>query len=242
MGIFNLFGTKEDDGHYRPVHGRELAYFREILSTLVLKGLTEKDGRIRAEDAITLMAVIAAERCIDAAGDIPLRDHDLVPGSRVFSDKINSLLFGVSRGGTWESLPAFSSFGCLRDQLLAQGFQKTDFPDLKEILEHFAANIGKEEAWGTVPLSVPKENFPRMSPLKIGFESRQSVDTLLRQLPDKFSKLTASLWALAEILSQTKQSLAPPTALRLAAEILNGMAKTAPMVKKAMDNSKSIDN
>ncbi len=235
MALFGLFGKKEEDGRPKPVPIRELGYFRQILTTMVVKGLTEKDGRIRAEDAVTLMATIAAERCIDAAGDIPLRDHELVPGSRVFSDKINTLLFGASGGGSWEELPPFSCFGCLRDQWLAQGFQKVDFPDLKQVLEHFAANTGKPEDGGSVPLTVPKENLPRLSPLKIGFESRANVDKVLRQLPDKFSRLTASLWALAEIVNQTRASLSPPVGIRLAVEILHGMAKTAPMTKRQLE-------
>jgi hypothetical protein len=187
------------------------------------------------EDAITLIATIAAERCIDAAGDVPLRDHELIPGSRVFSDKMNRFLFGGSGDGTWDSLPPGSAFGFLYRQLLTQRFQKPDFPDLREKLKHFAETAEDPQYRGTVPLTIPKEWFPHLSPLKAGFESRRDVDERLRLLPSREDKVTASLWALMEVLIFARQGMAPPVALRLAAEVLHGMAKTASMTQRRMD-------
>ena len=239
MGLLDIFGKGGEKEHppagKKPTDLREIAHYGGFLSQMVVEGLTQPNGKVIPQDAIALMAAIAAERVIDASGEIPLRDHELVPGSRFSSDKVNSLLFGDSGDGSWEALPKASVFGFLRAQLLTQKFQPADFPDLRGILKDFAARGENPSFAGTVPLTIPTEKFPNLSPLKIGFESRRDVDERLRPLPDRLEKLTASLWALMEILVFARQGMDPPTALRLAVEILHGMAKTAPMTQRRMD-------
>ncbi len=232
-----FFGSQEkpSGGEKKPADLREIARFGGFLSDMVITGLTNDKGKVIPEDAVTLMATIAAERCIDALGEVPLRDHELIPGSRVFSDKMNSFLFGGSGDGTWDSLPPGSAFGFLFRQLLTQKFKKVDFPDLREVLKHFAETAEDPQSRGTVPLTIPQEFFPHLSPLKIGFESRRDVDDRLRPLPSREDKVTAALWALMEVLIFARQGMAPPVCLKLAVEVLHGMAKTASMTQRRMD-------
>jgi hypothetical protein len=199
----------------------------------LLNFLTEKSNRIHAEDAISLAATVVAERCIDLDGKFPLRDHDLIPGSRVFSTDMNVILFSDKAVEDLAEYAADSVLGILRDSLIPP-YQKADFPPVKGVLEYYAANIGKPEDWGKVPLSIPKENFPFIPPLQMGYAIRTKVDSLLISIEDKKEKVKIATLALADILKKIHGVLKPSIALSLALETINGMSKTAPMTKKTM--------
>ncbi len=199
----------------------------------LVEGLKVQGG-VRAEDLITAAASITAECCIAAAGDFNPRKHDFAPGSRVFSDKVNELFSGDKPEATFEAVPRASIVGILRDRLIAGGYDKEDFPSLKMIFEHFAANIGKESDWGKVPLAVPDDNLPGILPLRVAYDTRSLVDAIFKRLASVQDRLTASVIALAESLVAVKQVIDRKTALLLALQIVNGMAKTAPMTDAAM--------
>jgi hypothetical protein len=105
---------------------------RQRLVELVL-GILREQGRIRVEDAISAAATIVAERCIDAAGDFALRDHELVPGSRVFSTKVNELICGDISDGVVGQVPKDSIVGVLRRRLDARVCADADFPALASL-------------------------------------------------------------------------------------------------------------
>ena len=203
------------------------------LFRILAEGL-KKDGRIRAEDLITAAASITAELCIGAAGDFNPRKHQLVPGSRVFSEKVNELFCGNSADPIIAAIPAESIVGTLRDQVLPSGFSESDFPSLKAIFEHFAANIGKPSDWGKVPLSVPEGNRPFVLPLRVAYETRSAVDQTFQALNSPEQKLRAAVLTLAKVLIAVQQAIDRKVALLLAFEVVNGMAKTAPMTDEAM--------
>lgn len=192
------------------------------------------DGRVRAEDLITTAASIAGESCIAVAGNFNPRKHEFVPGSRVFSDKVNELFSGDMPDATINALPANSVVGILRDKLTAAGYDKSDFPSLKMIFEHFAANIGQQSDWGKVPLSVPEQNHPFVLPLRVAYETRPLVDQILAPLSSSEERLRASVVALAESLVAVRQVLDNKVAILLALQTVNGMAKTAPMTDDAI--------
>ena len=232
MRLFNLFkknekisGTKKP----QPAHAGELGYYREVLSTMVTRALTGPGGKIRQEDAITLMAVIAAERCFDVAEDIPLRTHKLPPGSRISSEKINSLLFG-GPAGPWENIPPSSPLGFFRDALLTEGFQRSDFPDLSEVISRF--NDQAKKGQEGLLLTVPKNHLPRLIPLQIGFETRKSVDKLLKHTKRLEARMMAAVWALAERVALARESMPSPVAARLAVEVFYGTTQTAPITQR----------
>lgn len=225
MGLLNLFSKKAPTDFEMRTH----------LVELVMKRLTERGNRIRAENAICASAAIVGERCIDAAGDFRLRDHDLPPGQRVFSDRVNELLCGDKADAENGEFPPQSVYGILKDGLDSDVYIPAKFPTLVSIFSGYAAGIGNVEEWGKVPVTVLRHNHPTIIPLQFAFETRDKVDRILRSVAaDKQRCLTISIKALAALLNQMKKAIEPDVALRLAFEIINGMAKTAPMTAKAM--------
>jgi hypothetical protein len=213
----------------------------ESCAQALFKTLAEsltKNGRTRAEDLITASASIAAELCIEVAGNFNPRNHKFVPGSRVFSDKVNELLAGNS--DDIETAPAESIVGTLRDKLLVAGYTSADFPSLKTVFEHFAANVGKPSDWGKVPLSVSEENKPSVLPLRVAYETRATVDRVFHSLVSPPLKLRAATLTLAEVLIAVQHVIKKNTALLLALETVNGMAKTAPMTDDAIASANKL--
>lgn len=227
MGTFDFLS----DWRARSVDER----LRKRLVQYVIKSLTDKNGRVRAEDSICLAATIVGERCIDAAGDFQLRSHNMVPGSRVFSNKANTWINGDLPSTEWNKFPRESILGCLRSKLDPKMYGADNLPDVVEVFKGFAAGIGKKTDWGKVPLSVPKDNQPFVMPLQVGYESRAFVDGLFAPISgDKPRCLRIATEALGELLNLTSKAFSPKTALLLAIEMINGMAKTAPMTKEAL--------
>ena len=228
MGLFDRFGKPTDVD--QPI--------RRKLVDLVLYVLRDQNGRIHAEDVISAAATIVGERCVDTAGDFPLRDHDLAPGSRAFSTRANELICGdVSEGGV-NQIPADSIVGVLRARLDPRVYLDTEFPDLSEIFRQFAARIGDPADWGKVPLSVHPDHLPFIPPLQIGYQTRARVDDILAPAQnDKARCLRISTEALAEILAMVASAIDHKLALTLAIETINGMAKTAPMTERAMQQA-----
>jgi hypothetical protein len=150
----------------------------------------------------------------------------------VFSTKANDLISGDT---DFDEAPADSIIGILKEKLTSCGFNKADFPVLKDVFTYFAANVGKVEDWGKVPLSVPKDNHPLIKPLRAAYELRPTVDKIFAPLGDnRQQKLHAVTLMLAETLCKTRDMLGRRIATTLAIETVNGMAKTAPMTDAAM--------
>jgi hypothetical protein len=197
-----------------------------------LKGAVTQGGRIRVEELISAAAAIVGEAAITKAGEFNPRQHDFPPGGRVFSPRINAL---ICDDKTLQEAPADTIVGDLRDRLTSCGFTQTDFPKLEDVFKHFAANIGKKEDWGRVPLSVAQEHHPFAQPLRVAYESRAIVDNSLKPLGDDAAiRLRAATAGLARALCETRDVLARSVATTLAIETINGMAKTAPMTDAAM--------
>lgn len=196
-----------------------------------------KDPRrlVNAKEAIAAMAAVVGERCLDAAGEIPVRTHDLIPGQRAFSDHVNVLLAG-DESTELAAIPADSIFGTIRDRLAGSRFQN-HFPDLGGVFRNFAGGIGKPEDWGKVPLSLPQEYWPEKLPLRVAFDTRQNVDAVVQSV-DKKRRLHVCTLAMIMMLKDESlaNQLGPADALTLTFETINGMAKTVPMKDKAIDN------
>lgn len=229
MGLFDRFRKPAD------VDQR----IRKTLVELIYSAVRDPDGRIHVEDAISAAATIVAERCIDAAGDFPLRDHELTPGSRAFSTRANELISGdVSAGGV-SQIPADSIVGVLRARLDRRVYSDAEFPHLPEVFSQFAARIGDPADWGRVPLSVHQDHYPNILPLQIAYDTRARVDDVLSPVrDDKARCLRIATESLAEILTEVASAIDHKLALTLAVETINGMAKTAPMTDRAMREAK----
>lgn len=237
MGIFSFFRNRnresESDNH---VNHSEIS---KNLIDLAIKFLKEKNGGVRVEDVVALMCTLVAERCIEAAGDYSIYDHNKSPGQIVFSDNINRLLYGDCVTDKIIELPPDSVFGQIRGLLKNSPYNLDDFPSMKLMIESFAASVGKKEDWGKCPWSVPAENIPSLLPLKVGYETRNTVDQILKQIANKADKLSICTHALCEFLVMAKDATNPKVILLLAFETINGMSKTAPMTEKAMFEMKT---
>lgn len=208
---------------------------RELLKS-VLAFCQEDDGTVRPVEAISAMAAVVGERCIDAAGEFKVRGHSFIPGQRVFSDKVNTLLCGDNGSIQLSDIPAKSVYGILRDRLAGSVYEH-HFPSIEEVFSGFAARIGKPEDWGKVPVSLPEEQRPRRLPLRIAFDSRSRVDEILKAVSgDKIKCLRISTIALNMLLVDSGLQVEPTVALTLAFETANGMAKTAPMKDEAIES------
>lgn len=191
---------------------------RTLLQTLI-DALKDPQGRVRAEELISAAAAIAGERTIAAAGEFDPRNHDFTPGSRVFSDRVNELFSG-------------EIVGMIRDGVVGRGYTLAEFPPLEDVIRHFAANVGDPAGWGRVPLSVAKENQPDLMPLRAAYETRAAVDKIAGNA-DAAGALRIAVRAVAEALVAVKDAIDHRTALSIALETINGMAKTAPMTDAA---------
>ena len=199
-----------------------------------LKGAVTQGGRIRVEELISAAAAIVGEAAIAKAGDFDPRRHNFPPGQRVFSTKVNTLM---CEDKSLQEAPATTIVGDLRDRLSSCGFAQSDFPKLEDVFKHFAANIGKKEDWGRVPLSIAQEHHPIAKPLHIAYELRAIVDRSLAPLgSDSSTRLRAATAVLARALCETRDAIVRTVAATLAIETINGMAKTAPMTDAAMAN------
>jgi hypothetical protein len=197
-----------------------------------LKGAVTQGGRIRVEELISAAAAIVGEAAIAKAGDYDPRGHDYPPGARVFSTKINQL---ICDDKSFQDAPTDSIVGDLRERLVTCGFSESDFPRLEDVFKHFAANIGKKEDWGKVPLSIPPDHHPFVQPLRMTYETRPMVDGALSPLGDDVGiRLRATTAVLARALCETRDALTRIVSTTLAIETVNGMAKTAPMTAAAM--------
>jgi hypothetical protein len=208
---------------------------RDRLVELVMRKLTERTNRIRTEDAICGAAAIVGERCIDLAAAYPLRDHNIPPGRRVFSDRVNDILCGNITGGGFDLLPTDSIFGQLHRTLNPRTYQAEHFPELGSVFSGYAAGFTKAEDWGHVPVTVPALHHPTILPLQFAYETRSKVDSILAPVAtEKERCLRIAVLALADILNHMSGAMPPAVAILLALELTNGMAKTAPMTDRAM--------
>jgi hypothetical protein len=207
----------------------------------VMKSVVTQGGRIRVEDLISATASVVGEAAIAEAGDLDPRQHTHTPGTRVFSTNVNRL---ICDDKSFDEAPSESIVGTLREKLRGCGFTDADFPVLNEVFKHFAANIGKKEDWGKVPLSVPQQHQPLLLPIRVAYETRAAVDHSLEPLGGNNSlRLRAATLALAKALCETRDVLSRIVATTLAIETVNGMSKTAPMTDAAIaalkENAKS---
>lgn len=199
---------------------------------LALKRSVTQGGRIRVEELISAAAAIVGEAAIAKVGEFDPRRHDFPPGARVFSIRINTL---ICDDKSLQEAPTDSIVGDLRDRLRSCGFAQSDFPNLDDVFKHFAANTGKKEDWGRVPLSIHDDHHPFMQPMRAAYELRAIVDSSLAPLGnDTSNRLRAATAMLARALCETRDALARNVATTLAIETINGMGKTAPMTDAAI--------
>jgi hypothetical protein len=225
-----LFGNK--DGRDRDPTPSDPRAAAGLLGATLESAVTDGDGRIRVEDLLTAAAAVCGEACIVAAGEFDPEHHDFVPGSAVLSDRINEIL--CANASDW-AVAGDSVFGIVHAGAVSHGYSDADFPPLPDVFRMYVSTLGRGDGdrWGYVGLSVPEENWPRVAPLRYAYELRAPIREVLRRLNvPQAAWPAACAHALAGELGRVREATDPGTALRIAFETTNGMAKMAPMTER----------
>jgi hypothetical protein len=198
-----------------------------------------REGTYRCEDFISAAAAFLGEVCMRKAADFDFDNHSYTPGKRIFSQKVNVILSGDS--AEWRDVPITSAFGALHNVLIRSreiAWPPETFPSVAEVYESFARSGGQGAPpvqWGYVPLSLPSDHFPRMPPLRSAFELRRVALGVIGKQPIPLDLLfAASSVSLIKVLIATRSAIDNAVAVRLAMETMNGMAKTAPVLPRHM--------
>ena len=190
----------------------------------------EPGGGVRVEDYLATLAAATGEAALAASG-FDVEHHALAPGSALFHDPVNARLTGdpvttpAPAGTVWSMLEPLVAKGVLPAHAL---------PDPTATYRHVAESVGRAP-WGEVSTTVGDDHRPLRPPLRSAFELRPAVlgveQSFNASVTDRHV-VTAS--ALASAIEQTKDAIDPALAVRLAVEILFGMAKMAPMTAAAL--------
>jgi hypothetical protein len=187
-------------------------------------------GRVRVDDYLAALGAVTGEAAIVSAG-IDIEALDIPPGSALFGDQINQVLTGDM--ADLAKLPADSVVGILVAQLVPKPLALTDFGSVEELYRGVAASVGQTE-WGQVYLSVGEDHAPTVPPIRLAFELRAAVEAACSAaaVKDAQRHVPCAL-ALAGGLAHMRDAIDIKVALRLALEVVFGMAKMAPMSRRA---------
>lgn len=123
--------------------------------------------------------------------------------------------------------------GILVAQLVPKVYALADFGSLESLYRGVAASVGQTE-WGTVHLSVGEDHAPTMSPIRLAFELRPTVEAACSAAAATVAQRhQPCALALASALEQVREAIDPKVGLTLALEVVFGMAKMAPMSRRA---------
>jgi hypothetical protein len=193
--------------------------------------LVQADGGVRVEDYLTALGAATGEAALAAAG-FEVVGHELAPGSALFYEPVDQILGGDR--GMMEGSPAASIVGILRGWI-PDLVGAADFPTPDSLYRHVASTVG-QAPWGEVAVTVGDDNRPSLSPLRAAFELRPAVlaaEAALGTAPSERHLLAAN--ALLEAGHQVAGAIDHAVAVRLALEVVWGMAKMAPMTPAAFD-------
>jgi hypothetical protein len=203
----------------------------EAIANAALNRVQDERG-VRVEDYLTALSAATGEAAIVAAG-IDIESLDITPGAALFGDQINQALTGDT--AELEDVPADTIVGILVDQLVPGTVSLADFGALEDLYRSVATHVGEQE-WGNVYVSVGADHSPTIPPIRLAFELRPTVEAACAA-----SKIYAArrhqpcALALASSLVQVKDAIDIKVALRLALEVVFGMAKMAPMSRRAFE-------
>jgi hypothetical protein len=206
----------------------------EAIANVALTRVEDPPGskRVRVEDYLTALGAITGESAIVDAG-IDIEALDIAPGSALFGDGINAVLTGDKTD--LAEVPSDSIVGILVDQLVPHVVALADFGSIQDLYRSVAASVGQTE-WGEVHLTVPEDNRPRIPPIRLAFELRPTVESAcLAAGLVSGDRHRACALALAGGLVQVAGAIDIKVGLRLALEVVFGMAKMAPMSQGAFD-------
>jgi len=201
------------------------------------------DRGVRVEDYLTVLAALTGEAVVVDAGLFDIEHNDMTPGAPVFGDELNVLLSDDSTdiAGAGPN----SVVGVVRDQLVPAVLGPEGFPSPQDLYRLVAGSAG-QQPWGTVATSVPADHRPVVLPIQVAFELRPAVSTGMETLVGELgaacpSRHVLCALTLASAIAQTVDALDPIIGLRLALEVVFGMAKMVPISSAAMSRLRSDD-
>ena len=224
-------GSGQQGQSGQPARSPQARAAAEALAAIALRSVQDPAGRVRVEDYVTVVAALTGEAALVAAGVFDIETSGLTPGSAVFGDAINDILSGDSTDLMEQ--PPESVAGILVAELVPATVPLALFVPLEELYRHVAASVGTAE-WGAVATTVPADHQPTVLPLRFAFELRPAVDEAQAQagLPSSLRHVPCAL-ALCECLKQVGDAADVGMTIRLALEVVFGMAKTVPMSRAA---------
>jgi hypothetical protein len=187
-------------------------------------------NRIRVEDYVTALAAITGEAAIVAAG-IDIESIDMPPGAALFGDQINAVVTADTT--ELDKVSPDSIVGILVASLVPNVVALADFGSLEDLYRSVAAHVGNQE-WGNVYLSVGADHAPTTPPIRLAFELRPAVEAACAEAGVAAAQRhQPCALALAGALDQVKEAIDIKVGLKLALEVVFGMAKMAPMSRRA---------
>ena len=86
-----------------------------------------------------------------------------------------------------------------------------------------------------VPGMYRKQTSHMFLPIKEGYETREKVESILKNIADKKLRVEIAIPALSKLLEMIKDVIDHKIALTLAVQSINAASKIAPMTDKAME-------
>jgi hypothetical protein len=205
---------------------------RQIAAAALARVAEPGTNRVRVEDYLTALGAVTGEAALVASGVIDIEASDLTPGAGIIGSQINEILTGNDTANL-ASVPADSVVGILVAELVPDTVALEEFGSLKDLYVGVVANIGSM-SWGTVHLSVGVDHAPTVPPIRLAFELRPAVEAACSAAAVKDAQRhQPCALALARGLEQVRDSIDIKVALTLALEVVFGMAKMAPMSRRA---------
>ena len=186
--------------------------------------------RVRVEDFLTAVAAVTGEAAIVAAG-IDIEALEMPPGSALFGDQINEILTGDTT--ELANVPADTIIGILVASLVPNVVALADFGSLEDLYRSVAEHVADRE-WGDVYVSVGADHAPTIPPIRLAFELRPAVEAACQEggIAAAQRHQPCAL-ALAGALDQVEGAIDIKLGLKLALDVVFGMAKMAPMSRRA---------
>lgn len=199
------------------------------LAQHAFEAVLDEDG-VRVEEYVAVLAAATGEAAIVSAGLFDIENNDMAPGSGLFGAGINTMLSGdltdpaaIAAGGPT------SIVGLLIAELVPDTVPVAAFDVIPDLYEQVAGSMGSLE-FGEVEISVPEGHRPFQPALRYAFQFRPAVDHVASEnaVPDaERYRLCAA--ALAEAIRQTSEAIDVRVAVRLALDVIFGVAKRVPV-------------
>jgi len=239
-----LKGSAEGPDNSRMPGPQEVLEAASSIRDAAMHLVQTADKRVRVEDYLTVLAAATGEAALADSGCIDIEYNDMTPGQGILGDSINLILSGDVTD--LAGVGRLTVLGVMRDMLVPRVLPAETFCPIEDLYRHTVEHI-HTVPWGSVAVSVPEANRPRVLPIQYAFKMRPFVNQVANSLnfqfvpvsPDKpvgWGRHVLCAAALASGIEQTVSAIDPKVGLTLALEVTFGMAKMVPMSEDATDS------